>query len=305
MLSRRRLRGYIGSTSRQRSSQTMPFFTSQNVDPAHADIVDLDLDLDRAEELGLFDVPRDVVAFGADLPAQHMELHLHAHQRAQLLLTLRGAVTCETEQGVWIAPPHCAVWIPGDLPHGVTVAGDVELYCLFIEPDAAPTLPRYCCILAVAPLLRQLVLRASQMPELYDLDGADGRLIAVLLDQLAEAPLEPLDVPMPSTPRLRKIAEAITGNPADRATIADWSERLGMAPRTLTRMLERETGMSFGRWRQRLHIVIALQRLAQGASVQTVAFDLGYENPSAFVTMFRKALGKPPGRYLADHDAED
>ena len=44
--------------------------------------------------------------------------------------------------------------------------------------------------------------------------------------------------------------------------------------------------MSFGRWRQQLHILIALQRLAQGASVQTVALDLGYEGASAFVTMF-------------------
>jgi AraC-like DNA-binding protein len=33
--------------------------------------------------------------------------------------------------------------------------------------------------------------------------------------------------------------------------------------------------------------------------VQTVAFDLGYEGASAFVTMFRKAVGKPPARYLA------
>ncbi len=62
----------------------------------------------------------------------------------------------------------------------------------------------------------------------------------------------------------------------------------------------RETGMSFGRWRQQLHLLIALQRLDQGASVQTVALDLGYEGASAFVTMFRKAMGKPPARYLAE-----
>ena len=31
-----------------------------------------------------------------------------------------------------------------------------------------------------------------------------------------------------------------------------------------------------------------------------MAYDLGYEGASAFVTMFRKALGKPPGRYFAE-----
>jgi AraC-like DNA-binding protein len=29
-----------------------------------------------------------------------------------------------------------------------------------------------------------------------------------------------------------------------------------------------------------------------------VAYDLGYESPSAFVAMFRRELGAPPGRYL-------
>lgn len=274
----------------------MPFFPAAHLDPADGGV---------PEEFGLFDIPRDVVAFGANLTAQRVDLGVHAHRRAQLLLTLRGAVTCEAEQGVWIAPPHCAVWIPGNMPHSTTVAGDLELYCLFIEPEAALRLPAHCCILAVSPLLKHLALRASQLPALYDLDGADGRLMAVLLDQLAAAPLEPLDVPMPSSPQLRKLAERIIAHPGDRATIEDWSKRLALAPRTFTRLLKHETGMSFGRWRRRLHIVLALQRLAQGASVQTIAHDLGYENASAFVTMFRKALGKPPGRYLAGQRPTD
>jgi methylphosphotriester-DNA--protein-cysteine methyltransferase len=43
-----------------------------------------------------------------------------------------------------------------------------------------------------------------------------------------------------------------------------------------------------------------LQRLAEGTAVQTVALDLGYESSSAFVAMFRKILGKPPMKFLAD-----
>lgn len=58
--------------------------------------------------------------------------------------------------------------------------------------------------------------------------------------------------------------------------------------------------MSFGRWRRQLHVILALQRLTKGESVQTVALELGYENASGFVTMFRKAVGKPPARYLSD-----
>ncbi|QWA13316.1 helix-turn-helix transcriptional regulator [Sodalis ligni] len=245
-------------------------------------------------------VPRAIVAVGGTMVTQGMELPIHAHRKAELILTLRGIVRCEAEQGVWIVPPRCAVWIPDDVPHSVTFAGNVEVYVLFVEPDAAPALPRQCSTLSISPLLERLLLHATQMPVLYDIDGADGRIATVLLDQLSVAPVEKLNFPMPVDAKLRKIATAMMADPGDRATIDDWGRRMAVAPRTLTRALTRETGMSFGRWRQQLHILIALQRLDQGASVLTVALDLGYADASAFVTMFRKALGKPPARYLAE-----
>jgi AraC-like DNA-binding protein/quercetin dioxygenase-like cupin family protein len=230
-------------------------------------------DLDSADGGGfpLEDVPRAVVAVGVDMVTKGIEMPIHAHRKPQLILTLRGVVRCEAGSSVWIVPPRCALWIPGKLPHSVTAAGNVEVYLLFVEPDAAPALPRQCCTLSISPPLERMLLHVAQMPVLYDVDGADGR-----------------------------IAAAMMADPSDRATIDEWGRRMAVAPRTLTRALKRETGMSFGRWRQQLHILIALQRLDQGASVQTVALDLGYEGASAFVTMFRKAVGKPPARYLAD-----
>jgi len=37
--------------------------------------------------------------------------------------------------------------------------------------------------------------------------------------------------------------------------------------------------------------------------VQRVSADLGYESVTAFITMFKKALGKPPAKYLAQFSA--
>jgi len=68
----------------------------------------------------------------------------------------------------------------------------------------------------------------------------------------------------------------------------------------MSRLLLQETGVSFGRWRRQLHIILSLRRLTRGESVQAVALDLGYESSSGFVTMFRKAVGKPPARYLLE-----
>ncbi len=42
----------------------------------------------------------------------------------------------------------------------------------------------------------------------------------------------------------------------------------------------------------------ALRKLAAGEPVTAVALDLGYESQSAFIAMFRRALGVTPGRYF-------
>jgi AraC-like DNA-binding protein len=59
-----------------------------------------------------------------------------------------------------------------------------------------------------------------------------------------------------------------------------------------------QTGMSFGAWRQQLRLLRALERLAAGEAVSTLALELGYASPSAFIAMFKRALGVPPGRYF-------
>jgi AraC-like DNA-binding protein len=56
--------------------------------------------------------------------------------------------------------------------------------------------------------------------------------------------------------------------------------------------------MSFGAWRQQARLIEALARLGAGEPVTTVAFDLGYESPSAFTAMFRRSLGVTPSRYF-------
>jgi AraC-like DNA-binding protein len=68
-----------------------------------------------------------------------------------------------------------------------------------------------------------------------------------------------------------------------------------MSPRTLGRLFQRDIGMAFGKWRQQLHIQVALRELERGATVSMIAYDLGYESPSAFITMFKRNTGETPG----------
>jgi AraC-like DNA-binding protein/quercetin dioxygenase-like cupin family protein len=248
-------------------------------------------------------VPRAVFALNGSTVSKDWELARHQHRKAQLFYSIRGILNCEIEEGVWIVPPQCAVWIPGNLSHSARGSGETECYCLFVEPDAAPDLPKSCCTIAVSPLLRELLLKAAGFPELYPLGGREDRLIATLLDELAVAPVEDLYLPMPRDARLRRLAEMLLADPTDKTSMGEWAARINMSERSMSRLLLHEIGMSFGRWRRQLHVILSLQRLTKGESVQTVALELGYENASGFVTMFRKAVGKPPARYLSERMA--
>jgi AraC-like DNA-binding protein len=111
-------------------------------------------------------------------------------------------------------------------------------------------------------------------------------------------PVQQLHLPISSEPRLRRIAAALAEDPADRSTLAEWADHVALSESSLARLVARETGLTFGRWRQQLHLIVAIRELASGASVQQVSADLGYASVTAFITMFKKALGKPPAKYL-------
>jgi AraC-like DNA-binding protein len=121
----------------------------------------------------------------------------------------------------------------------------------------------------------------------------------VILDQIHSLPVAPLHLPIPEDRRLRAIATAMTANPGDVRTLADWVHTVGASSRTLARLFLAETDMSFRHWRQQVRLLEALRHLASQEPVTTVALDLGYDSPSAFIAMFKRALGMTPGQYFA------
>ena len=253
---------------------------------------------ETAEIVDPQEIPRAVSAFGLEFIGQGPVYEAHAHPKAELILTVRGLVTCEVAAGRWMVPTQCALWIPPEMSHNVRTVGEVELYCLFLDPEIVSGLPTECCTIAVSPLLRELVIAASRLPTLYDPKGPAGSLVSTMLNELGTAPVEYLHLPMSSNPRLRKIADTFAVDPSDRATVVEWAQRVAMSERSLSRLIMRETGMTFGRWRQQFQIMVAFERLVDGEPVKTVALDLGYESTGAFIAMFKRALGISPGKYL-------
>ena len=120
----------------------------------------------------------------------------------------------------------------------------------------------------------------------------------VLLDQLVTLPVSPLRLPEGSDERVRRVMAALRDNPADERPLSSWAAFVHVSERTLARRFLTDTGMSFSLWRQQLRLTTALQRLAAGEAVTSVALALGYRTPSSFTTMFKKALGVPPSAYF-------
>ncbi len=244
------------------------------------------------------DVPRAVVCLAQDYPPGHV-IAPARHARAQLIYAARGVMTVNAPQGAWVLPPLRAVWVPAGTPHWTRTASALSMRSLYIDPRSAPGLPAACCVVTVAPLLRELIAEAMALAPLYEEAGPAGRLVAVLLDRIRTLPAAPLHLPLPQDPRLARIAAALREDLSDNRTLGAWGRAVGASSRTLARHFLRETGLTFRAWRQQARLLAALERLARGEAVTSVALELGYETPSAFVAMFRRALGTSPGRYFA------
>ena len=246
----------------------------------------------------ILDVPRPIVAMAKEFPDGHL-ISFHQHSRAQLLYASSGVMTVTTETGMWVVPPLRAVWIPAYTSHQIKVSGDLSMRTLYIDPAYYAGPSGKCCVMGVSPLLKELIVYAVDLPRLYPLGGSAEKVFSVILDQISSMSVAPLDLPIPMDERLRKIYTHLSNNPADNRTLEDWGKKVGATGRTLARRFRSETGMSFGQWRQQVRILEALRRLGMKEPVTAVAVELGYDSPSAFIAMFKKALGKTPGQYFA------
>ncbi|WP_035707412.1 AraC family transcriptional regulator [Niveispirillum irakense] len=240
---------------------------------------------------------RPAMARGEQYPPA-FELAEHQHRRSQLLYAASGVMAVSTPHGAWVAPPERAVWIPGGTPHSVRMVGAVQTRSLLIEPDQCPSRGQTCQVVAVSPLLRQLMVASGDIPPAYDEQGRDGLVVKLLLAEIDRAPPLPLAVPFPSHPGLARRCHAFLGQPQATATIDEWADALAMNRRSFTRLFRQETGMSFTEWRQQACISVALPRLAAGETVTSVALDLGYDGPGNFSTMFKRVTGMAPSRYF-------
>jgi AraC-like DNA-binding protein len=209
---------------------------------------------------------------------------------------LTGLNTVETATVRRVAPATHALWVPPGHPHGLSSHGPFRGWSLYVAPIACVALPDRVVSLRLTGLLREAAARFAE-----DRDEAwmprRERLALVILDQISAARDEPIGLSMPTDPRLLRIAEAMLKYPADDRKLEEWADWACVSPRTLSRRFVTETALTFSEWRRRARLSRALEMLADGRAVTTVAFDVGYDTVSAFIEAFRVVFGETPARY--------
>lgn len=218
----------------------------------------------------------------------------HRHPLHQIVYPSSGAVSVTTAAGTWITPANRAIWIPAGCWHEHRFHGHTRFHGVALDPGRYRRGPATPAVLAVNPLMRELIIACSQTGR-TDTDE-HHRMLAVLHDQLQATSIhEPLWIPTPTDSRLRQACALITDDLATPVTLRQLAGRVGASQRTLSRLFADELGMTYPQWRTQVRLQHALMLLAENHGVTAVALACGWATPSAFIDTYRRAFGHTPG----------
>lgn len=191
--------------------------------------------------------------------------------------------------------------------HHVEILTDAELWMVHWLPEAVRewgpgTLPERAFALRVTPLLRSL-LNAT-------FAGRNGAkkaelLVRLMLHDLHETAHAPTFLPMPTTPAARRVADRAINDPCVRIGLTELVARAGTSLRTISRLFPVETGLTFKAWRQRARIVHAMDRLARGQTIASVASACGFASTAAFSYAFRQVTGVTPTMFASSNQVPE
>ncbi|MDG9881226.1 helix-turn-helix transcriptional regulator [Pseudomonas sp. GD04058] len=248
----------------------------------------------------LSELPRPLYARAESLGAGSWTTR-HRHDWVQFSYAISGVLGVYTAEGSYFAPPQWGVWIPAGVEHEVITSTRAEMRSLYVRRSDSAWAPGHCRVLEVTPLARELIKQFCQYPVDYAQgDSDEAHLVQVLLDQLRTLPEVGFSLPLPQHPGLLEVCNQLLENPEQGYNLEHWAQRLGRSEKTLMRLFQRETGLSFRAWRQRMRLLSSLEFLEQGQSVTQAALGCGYDSTSAYIAAFKGLFGATPGELFRE-----
>lgn len=256
-------------------------------------------------ESSLVKIGDPVVVSGArfTMDRSFKDLGWHYHNMAIVGVVEAGIIGMRTEHGSFAVSSRMLTYLPVDCPHFEEGMGsEVTGWYLCLPEDRTRLLPKEPCILEMSDLLLLLCKRIVSWGPLKreEKSAEQKRLVLTFLDELIAAKTSHyLSIPYPQTSSLCLVAKLILEDPADMKTIDHWAQVAAMSRRSFTEYFRKETGLSFGDWRTKVKLHAALKLLSEGKkSVTEIGGDLGYQNTSSFIEVFREQFGLSPKKYM-------
>jgi len=255
------------------------------------------LKLSASSEGEICDSNRRLLTNSAVISEPHL-IPSHQHSRSQLLFTVKGRIKVTVDGKCWTVSPGNAIWIQSGAFHEVYAEQAVEYQSIYIDPQAAKSIPLSSGVVKIKPLIKELTYESVLSGNAYSLDSPESRLNDVLLDHLRKMEYETCPIVIPINPKLSKLCAIVLDNPLINISLDEWGKQCGASERNLARLFKRQTGVSYTQWCHRVKILHAIERIKAGDSVTTISISLGYSSCSAFSNMFKKVTGLTPREYM-------
>jgi len=224
----------------------------------------------------------------------------HVHDVHQIEYAIGGVVEVETAAGHYLLPPQQAAWIPAGLQHQATMNPSVKTLAVMFDPAVIPDGGDRARILAVSPLLREMLLYALRWP----IDRAAGDKVSdsffLTLANLVSDALDheaPLSLPTSEDPVVAA-AMAYTKDHLQSVSLDEVCRAVAVSERTLRRQFQSEVGMSWRTYLLHARMLRAMALLAApGQSVQQTASAVGFDSMGSFTRAFAQFCGETPSSY--------
>ena len=243
------------------------------------------------------DDPRPALGLHKHL-RQGENLPSHSHVRGQLFAMRQGSMAVITKDRAYVLPPHRALWIPPGEEHACSHLEQAQMRTLYLDQSLSCRLPARTTMVTLSGLLNELIETVLNLSSDPDRVHEVARLIEVIIDQFRGNIGHALSLKMPSSPKVRMVAEAMMKRENSELPLEHLARLAGFSLRSLERKFKQETGLTLRGYRSQVRIMWAIELLTMGNSITETSIMLNYENPSSFTHAFKKSVGVAPREFV-------
>ena len=189
--------------------------------------------------------------------------NLHAHSRGQIISCNSGVMEVVTNNNIWIVNSLQSVWVASNEEHQVYFPNNVKVVTAFIDKSKLKNLPKDSFAFDNSNFLKCLLEKIISFSNPNKFTQQQNRVLEVFLDEIATLKPSTTFLPTSQDKRIKIVVDDLMDDFSSRHTIDYYAHKSSVSPRTLSRLFNKELGMSYGEWKIRLKLMEAVKQLAR------------------------------------------